>query len=89
MLQRGIISAPFMVATWFPLMSAPSSPDSDPASPCVGVCTVNPATQLCDGCLRTPAEIEHWWDYTPAQKQALLAEIEQRLERIMDGTFFD
>lgn len=89
MLQRGIIRLPFIAASWPPLMSFPTPHDPDPVSPCVGVCAVNPATQLCDGCFRTLAEIEQWWDYTPAQKQTVLAEIEERLARIMDGTFFD
>jgi predicted Fe-S protein YdhL (DUF1289 family) len=66
-----------------------SPPSSDPASPCVGVCIINAQTQLCDGCFRTLDEIAAWWDYPPAQKHAVLATLEQRLARIMDGTFFD
>ncbi len=66
-----------------------SPPASEPASPCIGVCVIHAQTQLCEGCYRSLDEITHWWDYSTAQKQALLAEIEQRLERIVDGTFFD
>lgn len=62
---------------------------SDPPSPCVGVCAINPQTQLCDGCLRTLDEISAWWDYNPTQKQAVLTDVENRLRRLMDGTFFD
>lgn len=65
----------------------PSS--SDPPSPCVGVCVINPRTQLCEGCFRTLDEIAAWWDYTPQQKNSVLAELEGRLARIVDGTFFD
>ncbi|HHW76277.1 MAG TPA: DUF1289 domain-containing protein [Xanthomonadaceae bacterium] len=66
----------------------PSS-SSDPPSPCVGVCVINPQTQLCEGCFRTLDEIAAWWDYTPQQKNSVLAELEGRLARIVDGTFFD
>ena len=55
----------------------------------MGVCVVNPQTQLCDGCYRTLEEIAAWWDYTPAQKRTVLEQLEQRQARILDGTFFD
>lgn len=66
-----------------------SPPPSDPPSPCVGVCVVNPQTQLCDGCFRTLDEIAAWWDYTAEQKYAVLGRLEKRLVRIIEGTFFD
>jgi hypothetical protein len=66
-----------------------SLPSGDPASPCVGVCVINPQTQLCEGCFRTLDEIAGWWDYAPEQKRAVLAELDDRLARIIDGTFFD
>jgi predicted Fe-S protein YdhL (DUF1289 family) len=66
----------------------PHSPN-DPPSPCIGICVINPQTQLCDGCFRTLDEIAGWWDYNPTQKHAVLVELEDRLARIMDGTFFD
>lgn len=50
---------------------------------------MNPQTQLCDGCLRTLDEIGAWWDYSAAEKQAVLENLEGRLARLMDGTFFD
>jgi len=50
---------------------------------------MNPQTQLCDGCLRTLDEIAAGRDYNPAQKQAVLSELESRLARLMDGTYFD
>lgn len=64
-------------------------PSSDPVSPCVGVCVINPQTQLCEGCFRTLDEIANWWDYAPEQKRTVLAELDDRLARIMDGAFFD
>ncbi len=66
-----------------------SSPLNDPPSPCIGVCVINPQTQLCDGCLRTLNEIAEWWEYTPDQKHEVIAQLEDRLAQIMDGTFFD
>ncbi|MCC8997909.1 MAG: DUF1289 domain-containing protein [Candidatus Contendobacter sp.] len=66
-----------------------ASPSSDPASPCIGVCVINPQTQLCEGCFRTLDEIAGWWEYPFAQKQAVLAQLEDRLARIASGVFFD
>ena len=71
------------------MTAAPSSPSSDPPSPCIGVCVINPQTQLCEGCFRTLDEIAAWWDYTPEQKRVVLAKLDGRLARIIDGTFFD
>lgn len=64
-----------------------SSPD--PPSPCIGVCTINERTQWCDGCFRSLDEIAGWWDYSPARKRAVLAQLDGRLARIMEGTLFD
>lgn len=61
-------------------------PSVDPHSPCVGVCVMNPHTQLCEGCFRTIDEIAGWWDYLPEQKRAVLDQINGRIARIMDGT---
>jgi predicted Fe-S protein YdhL (DUF1289 family) len=30
------------------------------ASPCVGICRIDPQTRLCEGCLRTLDEIAAW-----------------------------
>jgi predicted Fe-S protein YdhL (DUF1289 family) len=30
------------------------------ATPCVGICTINPQTQTCNGCKRTRAELKLW-----------------------------
>lgn len=71
------------------MTASPAPSDHDPASPCVGVCVINPQTQLCEGCFRTLDEIAGWWDYPPEQKRTVLAEIDDRLARIMEGVFFD
>ena len=63
--------------------------DQDPASPCVGVCMMNPQTDLCEGCFRTLDEIAQWWDYSSSEKRQVLVQTEERCNRIMAGTFFD
>jgi uncharacterized protein len=44
-----------------------------PASPCVGICLMDPATRQCRGCLRTVEEIASWYEASPAEKRAQLA----------------
>ncbi len=61
----------------------------EPASPCVGVCMMNPDTHLCEGCFRSTEEIESWWDYNAHEKRQVLIRTEERCEKLMDGTFFD
>ena len=42
------------------------------ASPCLGICIVDPATRRCRGCLRTVDEIAHWYEATATEKRELL-----------------
>ncbi|MGH7060390.1 MAG: DUF1289 domain-containing protein [Stellaceae bacterium] len=58
----------------------PSSPDCAvmPASPCLGICLMDPATRMCRGCLRTIAEIAGWYDASATEKQAILARLAAR-----------
>jgi predicted Fe-S protein YdhL (DUF1289 family) len=41
-------------------------------SPCTGVCTLEPETGLCAGCLRTIDEIGLWPDASEAERLAIL-----------------
>lgn len=41
-------------------------------SPCVGVCTINPVTGYCEGCLRTLTEIAHWRSYPPTERRQIM-----------------
>jgi uncharacterized protein len=41
-------------------------------SPCIGVCSMDDLTGLCQGCYRTMAEIEQWWDLDNTAKQAIV-----------------
>ncbi len=47
-------------------------------SPCIGVCYLDPATQLCRGCRRTVDEIAAWSAYTNEERVALLKELRER-----------
>ena len=51
---------------------------SNPVSPCVGICLMNPATRTCRGCLRTINEIARWYDASVAEKQAILDSLSVR-----------
>jgi predicted Fe-S protein YdhL (DUF1289 family) len=50
-----------------------------PASPCTGVCTIDPASALCRGCARTMAEIAAWYRAKDQEKRAILVRCEKRL----------
>ena len=43
------------------------------ASPCVDICKMNPASGLCEGCLRTLDEIAAWSSMDAEQKRRVLA----------------
>jgi predicted Fe-S protein YdhL (DUF1289 family) len=47
-------------------------------SPCIGVCTMNPVTGLCDGCLRTIDEIARWGMASEDVKRAIWLDIKRR-----------
>jgi uncharacterized protein len=48
--------------------------DAPPASPCLGICLMDPATRTCRGCLRTIDEIRAWYEASAA----ILARLDQR-----------
>jgi hypothetical protein len=57
------------------------SADPAPASPCVGVCLIDPATGSCRGCWRTIAEIARWHESSAVEKCAILVRLDQRRRR--------
>jgi len=57
--------------------------DAHPASPCLGICLMDPATRMCRGCLRTIDEIRAWYEASVAEKRAILARLDAR-RRTMD-----
>ena len=45
------------------------------ASPCVGVCKLDPRTGTCEGCGRTIAEIASWPDLDEDTRRTILARL--------------
>jgi predicted Fe-S protein YdhL (DUF1289 family) len=60
--------------------SPPQPPPDLPASPCVGICTIDPETKSCIGCLRTIKEIGAWRTMTLDQKREVAAACKARAE---------
>ncbi|MFA5124140.1 DUF1289 domain-containing protein [Zavarzinia sp.] len=54
-------------------------------SPCVKVCEIDAATQLCRGCRRTQEERDWWVAYTDEQQREVLRRCEQRREVLAAG----
>jgi uncharacterized protein len=48
-------------------------PDSDVASPCISVCTIDQVTGLCAGCYRTLEEIAAWGGLSADEKRVVIA----------------
>ncbi|THD34875.1 MAG: DUF1289 domain-containing protein [Sphingomonas sp.] len=46
-------------------------------SPCVNVCTIG-KDRLCEGCRRSAKEIARWTSMTPAERDAVMAELPGR-----------
>lgn len=44
-------------------------------SPCTSVCTLDPTTGLCSGCLRTLDEIARWSSFSDDEKRAVLEKL--------------
>lgn len=58
--------------------SPPGPPSRGIPSPCIGVCTLDPATRRCTGCLRTAVEIARWPEASQAERQAIVTALEAR-----------
>ena len=52
--------------------------EKSPASPCVGICLMDPKTRTCRGCLRTIDEIAGWYSANNAEKRAILGRLDER-----------
>lgn len=55
-------------------MSADQAPIDVP-SPCVAVCRIDPATNLCEGCARSIDEISDWLILDPLERLSVWARI--------------
>jgi predicted Fe-S protein YdhL (DUF1289 family) len=51
------------------------------ASPCIGICTLDPQTELCLGCLRTGAEVAAWRDADSNLRLRILDRVRLRRAR--------
>jgi hypothetical protein len=54
------------------------------ASPCIGVCSMDDLTGLCQGCYRTLDEIQNWWDLDHAGKLAVVKQASERESAAFD-----
>ena len=46
--------------------------------PCIGMCSIDPETQICGGCYRHMDEIVSWALMTPAERERAMENIRQR-----------
>jgi predicted Fe-S protein YdhL (DUF1289 family) len=60
-------------------------PGMDVPSPCTNVCTIDPVTGLCVGCLRTLDEIARWSVLDAEAKRAVWAELAIRRADVAAG----
>jgi uncharacterized protein len=51
---------------------------SGPPSPCISVCQIDPMTGWCIGCYRNIDEIRDWIIMMPAEREAVLKQLDQR-----------
>jgi predicted Fe-S protein YdhL (DUF1289 family) len=61
-------------------MGASMNDPDDVASPCINVCTLDPANQVCLGCFRTLDEIAAWGSASNAVRAAICAALPRRRE---------
>ena len=57
-----------------------SDPQPHVPSPCVSICTMNPESPWCEGCLRSLSEIGDWSRADDAQKRQVWRLIAERLK---------
>lgn len=48
-------------------------------SPCIRICSLDPASDLCLGCGRNLTEITHWIGLSHDERSRIMAELPQRL----------
>lgn len=60
---------------------------SGPPSPCNSICRMDDATGYCIGCLRTIDEIRDWIIMMPAEREAVLKQLDlRRRDQAKGGT---
>jgi predicted Fe-S protein YdhL (DUF1289 family) len=48
-------------------------------TPCIHLCSLDPATGFCIGCGRTLQEIGNWMSYSDGERQQIIASLPARL----------
>ena len=54
-------------------------------SPCVRICAIDPASNLCLGCGRTLDEIARWYGMSPDDRSRVMAELPARMESLRES----
>jgi uncharacterized protein len=52
------------------------------ASPCIGICQIEPRSGLCLGCARSLQEIGRWRDASDEERKRIMAELPARKARL-------
>lgn len=52
-------------------------------TPCILVCSIDPASGYCFGCGRTSDEIVAWTSYTPEERRKVMAALADRLAGVV------
>ncbi len=47
-------------------------------TPCIDVCVIDEATQLCTGCRRSLAEIAAWGSLSPTERRSIMSTLAAR-----------
>lgn len=48
-------------------------------TPCIAICVIDPKAKLCLGCGRTLPEIARWGRMESAERQSIMASLEERM----------
>ncbi|HEY8353647.1 MAG TPA: DUF1289 domain-containing protein [Methylophilaceae bacterium] len=56
----------------------------DIVSPCIGVCTMNQESGLCEGCFRSIEEIREWWNMSAEERSEVMQRLEKRQSEAFD-----
>jgi predicted Fe-S protein YdhL (DUF1289 family) len=74
-------AAMFMFAGPVPALASMTIATRPPVieSPCLRICSLDPASNLCMGCGRTIEEITHWYGMGDDKRSRIMAELPARL----------
>ena len=55
-------------------------------TPCIKICTYDPAIRMCSGCGRTLEEVRGWFAMTDEQRRAVMQVLPARLKAATQAT---